>query len=273
MSQFFAVLRVRPSTCLNVLARHDREGAGHHGLVEAYGHMVELRLPRMDQSLVRRLDAALHAADRRIGVSTGRTEDGEVRLIIYTDEADPDRAVERARQALAEAGAAGAALIEVGRLRLSPGRPRRVEARDDLPYWTLDLPDGRVLRAAHEGPMGDWVVAVGYRGEAWRGRSLVSVLHQALELPWGRVDDWVADVIRRLAGRETPKGIRYDCPCCDEPRLAEPPPGTFEICKVCGWEDDNVQFDDPDYKGGANHESLRQARAAFRASDPHGARP
>ena len=105
--------------------------------MEAYGHNVELRLPPMAQAAVRSLDAALHAADRGIGVGTGGAEDG---------------------------------------------------------------------------------------------------------------------------------GGRYDCPCCDRPTLAEPPPGTYEICDVCGWEDDSVQFGDPDYEGGANRESLRQARAAFRAS-------
>jgi hypothetical protein len=40
--------------------------------------------------------------------------------------------------------------------------------------------------------------------------------------------------------------------------------GSFEICQVCFWEDDGVQFDDPDYEGGANKVSLRQARENFR---------
>jgi hypothetical protein len=96
--------------------------------VDALGHYVELRLPPMDQAAVRRLDAALHAVDRRIGVGAGGAEDGGVRLLIFTDEADPDRAVDRARRALAEA-----ALVEVVRRRLSPGRPRRVEGSERPP--------------------------------------------------------------------------------------------------------------------------------------------
>jgi hypothetical protein len=72
------------------------------------------------------------------------------------------------------------------------------------------------------------------------------------------------DVMRRLAGRETAEGVRYECPCCDEPTLSQPPPGTYEICVIGGREGDNVRFDDPDYEGGANRESLRQARAAYR---------
>jgi hypothetical protein len=46
--------------------------------------------------------------------------------------------------------------------------------------------------------------------------------------------------------------------------MGEEPPGTFEICPVCFWEDDNVQFEDPNYVGGANSVSLNQARENFK---------
>ena len=52
-------------------------------------------------------------------------------------------------------------------------------------------------------------------------------------------------------------------PCCGFVTLDERPPGTYEICRVCGWEDDPVQFADPDYRGGANTDSLREHRAGF----------
>jgi hypothetical protein len=45
----------------------------------------------------------------------------------------------------------------------------------------------------------------------------------------------------------------------------------FDICPVCYWEDDRVQYMDEDYEGGANDLSLNQARANFRrlgVSDP-----
>ena len=45
--------------------------------------------------------------------------------------------------------------------------------------------------------------------------------------------------------------------------MDEKPPGTFEICPVCFWEDDEVQFRDPDYEGGANSVSLRTAKSNF----------
>jgi Cysteine-rich CPCC len=57
----------------------------------------------------------------------------------------------------------------------------------------------------------------------------------------------------------------FSCPCCGYLTLDEAPPGTYAICKVCFWEDDPVQFADPDSDGGANAVSLNQARESFRA--------
>ncbi len=56
----------------------------------------------------------------------------------------------------------------------------------------------------------------------------------------------------------------FPCPCCGYLTMGEEPPGTFEICHVCFWEDDNVQFEDPNYAGGANSVSLNQARENFK---------
>ena len=56
---------------------------------------------------------------------------------------------------------------------------------------------------------------------------------------------------------------KYACPCCGNMTLSEQPPGTYEICPICGWEDDEVQFNDPDYKGGSNQLSLNQAKKIF----------
>ena len=57
---------------------------------------------------------------------------------------------------------------------------------------------------------------------------------------------------------------RFPCPCCGFLTLSSEPPGSYEVCPVCFWEDDGVQFEDPDYAGGANRESLNTARANFR---------
>lgn len=48
------------------------------------------------------------------------------------------------------------------------------------------------------------------------------------------------------------------CPVCGKHQFIEA--GNFEICPVCGWEDDDLQRDDPEYAGGANRVSLVQYR-------------
>jgi hypothetical protein len=58
--------------------------------------------------------------------------------------------------------------------------------------------------------------------------------------------------------------MKFPCPCCGFKTFDESPPGTFDICPVCFWEDDNVQFYDPNYKGGANRVSLNEARNNFK---------
>jgi hypothetical protein len=55
----------------------------------------------------------------------------------------------------------------------------------------------------------------------------------------------------------------YGCLCCGYLTLSEQPPGTFEICSVCGWEDDHVQAADPTLPGGANRTSLEEAKLNF----------
>jgi Cysteine-rich CPCC len=57
---------------------------------------------------------------------------------------------------------------------------------------------------------------------------------------------------------------RYPCPCCGYRTLDEPP-GSYEICRVCFWEDDLVQLRWPTYAGGANKPSLAEAQQAFAA--------
>lgn len=53
------------------------------------------------------------------------------------------------------------------------------------------------------------------------------------------------------------------CPCCGYLTLSDWNGGSWELCSVCNWEDDPVQCQDPAYEGGANRESLMQARARF----------
>ncbi len=58
--------------------------------------------------------------------------------------------------------------------------------------------------------------------------------------------------------------MSYPCPCCLFHTFEEEPPGTYEICPVCGWEDDEVQFNDPAFSGGANSVSLNDAQSNYK---------
>lgn len=56
---------------------------------------------------------------------------------------------------------------------------------------------------------------------------------------------------------------KFACPCCGHRTFTEKPNGTYDICPVCYWEDDPIQLDDPNYEGGANPTSLKQAQKNF----------
>ena len=53
------------------------------------------------------------------------------------------------------------------------------------------------------------------------------------------------------------------CPVCGRYYFTEP--HSYEICPICGWEDDPSQKRYPDMEGGANHESLNEARRKYEA--------
>ena len=56
----------------------------------------------------------------------------------------------------------------------------------------------------------------------------------------------------------------YPCPCCGNLTFDVAPPGTFEICPVCYWEDDEFQYRNPQAAGGANKVSLEVGRRNYR---------
>lgn len=56
------------------------------------------------------------------------------------------------------------------------------------------------------------------------------------------------------------------CACCG--KLTLPPNSSFELCPVCGWQDDDIQNDDTNFDGGANVMSLAQAREAYKQGKP-----
>jgi len=133
------------------------------------------------------------------------------------------------------------------------------------PERSHTLPDGRELRATYQGEPVGWVVhIVGHEDRPVAGREIHDALNDLLEPARGGRPSWFIEAAGYLAGRDTPLGRRYACPCCGFLTLVEAPTGTYDICEVCFWEDDNAQFHDPDYEGGANKVSLNQARENFR---------
>jgi hypothetical protein len=56
---------------------------------------------------------------------------------------------------------------------------------------------------------------------------------------------------------------RFPCACCGYKTFKHPAEGSYDICEVCFWEDDPVQFKDPNFEGGANLTSLSQAQENF----------
>lgn len=57
--------------------------------------------------------------------------------------------------------------------------------------------------------------------------------------------------------------MKYKCPCCGYFTFDNKPDGSYDICKVCFWEDESIQLEDPTYEGGANKVSLIQAKMNY----------
>lgn len=36
--------------------------------------------------------------------------------------------------------------------------------------------------------------------------------------------------------------MKFTCPCCGYKTMKGKPPGTYEICEICFWEDDGFNF-------------------------------
>ena len=50
------------------------------------------------------------------------------------------------------------------------------------------------------------------------------------------------------------------CPICEKHQFEY----SYDICPVCFWENDNVQYNDPDFYGGANNLSLNDYKKRWK---------
>ena len=57
----------------------------------------------------------------------------------------------------------------------------------------------------------------------------------------------------------------FICPVCGQYTFKAF--GNYEVCPVCNWENDSLQYDLPDEDGGANRMSLNQAREAWKKGE------
>lgn len=53
------------------------------------------------------------------------------------------------------------------------------------------------------------------------------------------------------------------CPCCGYLTLTAAEPGSYEVCPVCHWTDDPVQFSDAASESESNPNTLEKARKNF----------
>ena len=111
------------------------------------------------------------------------------------------------------------------------------------------------------GEVGAWADAVEVRDDLdFESESVKEAVHAlANPLLQGELDVTRAgEISRSVVGR------RHACACCGYLTMDSPAgDGSYDICPVCFWEDDGVQWRDPAYGGGANSPSLMQARRNF----------
>ena len=88
-------------------------------------------------------------------------------------------------------------------------------------------------------------------------------LLDACRVAIGAIKEWDEDnedydmtvIFACFSDRELDAYKSLRCPVCGQYFFSE----EYEICPICGWEDDPVQRKDPDFAGGANSLSLNEA--------------
>ncbi|MBM0065513.1 CPCC family cysteine-rich protein [Alkalicoccobacillus gibsonii] len=58
--------------------------------------------------------------------------------------------------------------------------------------------------------------------------------------------------------------VKFACLCCGYKTLEKEPPGTYDICEVCYWEDDDYQYAFQNELG-ANRVTIKEAKRNFLA--------
>lgn len=64
--------------------------------------------------------------------------------------------------------------------------------------------------------------------------------------------------MRSLNKNNEPVYGKQLCACCNKTEVE-----FYDICEICGWQNDLLQNKKADYKGGSNKMSLNEAKKAF----------
>ena len=81
---------------------------------------------------------------------------------------------------------------------------------------------------------------------------------------WDAVDKWGSLVENHTLNSLSTVLMNWKCPVCDNSNAGEH--SEYDICPKCGWENDPLQRDEPDYWGGANQLSLNESRLEYKLS-------
>ena len=66
--------------------------------------------------------------------------------------------------------------------------------------------------------------------------------------------------------KDVPQIDIHKCPVCGEYEFEEF--GSYDICPICGWEDDPQEGNVKDCRGGANHMTVEEYRERWQSGDP-----
>jgi len=139
---------------------------------------------------------------------------------------------------------------------------RQIEI-DSVPYrWTVAADDepGLGIVVQHANGKGQRLVSWVDHGVVVSPGLVRRAVLDGLASGW-RPDERGADLVRRVPEFSEVRAAAHQCPACDYFSLATR--GQYDICPVCLWEDSGQDLSQLDAHSGANHLTLREARANF----------